>query len=69
MGNDFELDGAGLLDALIMASGVEKDKDNNKSLARLIKVFHKYGLNTFQGLAMLLEITAAFSGGENNAEM
>ena len=66
MGNnfDFELDGAGMLDALIMATNVEKDKDNNKSTAKLFKIFHKYGLNTFQGLAMLLEIIAALSGGE-----
>lgn len=66
MGNDFDfdIDGAGMLDALLMATNVENDKDHNKSLAHLIKIFHKYGLNTFQGLAMLLEILAAFSGGE-----
>ena len=61
---DFELDGAGLLDALLIAGNAENDKDNNVSIARLIKIFKKYGLNTFQGFAMLLEIAAAVGGKE-----
>lgn len=66
MGNnfDFDIDGAGMLDALFMAESVKNDKDNNKSLSHLIKIFHKYGLNTFQGLAMLLEIVTALQEGE-----
>ncbi len=59
---DFDLDGAGMLDALIMAQAVEKDKDDCKSMARLIRIFHKYGLSTMQGMAMILELVAAVGG-------
>lgn len=64
MGNnfDFELDGAGMLDALIMAQAVEKDKENCKATARMIKLFHKYGLSTMQGMAFILELVAVVGG-------
>lgn len=64
MGNnfDFELDGAGMLDALIMAQALEKDKEDCKTTSRLIKLFHKYGLSTMQGMAFILELVAAVGG-------
>ncbi len=60
--NDFELDGAGMFDALLMAKAAADDKDDNKTIARVIKIFHKYGLTTLQGFAMLLELSAAAGG-------
>ena len=57
--NDFELDGAGMLDALLVAKAAADDKDDIKPVARTIKIFHKYGLTTLQGFAMLLELLAA----------
>lgn len=57
---DFNLDGKAMLNSLFM---MEAKKRKDKSTERLIETFQKYGLDLFEGMALLTEIVSITDGG------
>ena len=63
MGNNFNIDGNAFISSMIEA-GFRKQKD--EQALRLKRIFDRYNIPFLSGVAMLVEIVAAFGGEEND---